>query len=72
MLKSKKPKAKDLEQIVGICVTLFNGLNGQAKEMFTNDDRAVFLAHLSTLCSHEAGIISSPVSDLIKDGENDG
>lgn len=71
MLKSKKPKPKDLEQIVGTCITLFNGLNGQAKEMFTDEDRAVFLGHLAMLCHHEERLIHSPVSDIIKGGDSD-
>lgn len=73
MLKSKKPSPKDLEHIVGICVTVFNGLNGEAKNMFVDNDRGTFLSHLATLCAYEAKLIGAPVGDLInKDGENDG
>lgn len=71
MLKSKKPKPRDLEQIIGVTMTLFNGLNSQSKEMFCPEDRTIFLSHLALLCQNEAKLIGSPISDIIKGGESD-
>lgn len=66
MFKSKKkPDKKDVEQILGICMTVFNGLNAQSKEMFQSEDRKMFLSHLALLFDQEAKLINSPVGDLI-------
>lgn len=67
----KKPDKKDVEQILGICMTVFNGLNAQSKEMFQPDDRKMFLSHLALLFDQEAKLINSPVGDLIG-GESNG
>lgn len=69
MFKSKsrnKAEGRDLETIIGIVMTVYNGINSQAKEMFIPEDRKIFLSHLAQLFEQESKLISSPVGDLIK------
>lgn len=69
MFKSKsrnKAESRDLETIIGIVMTVYNGINSQAKEMFVPEDRKIFLSHLAQLFEQEAKLINSPVGDLIK------
>lgn len=69
-MKSKKPQAKDLEHIVGVVMTVYNGINEQAKSVFIPSDRKIFLSHLASLLESEAKLINSPVGDLVG-GESD-
>lgn len=71
MFKKSKPQTKDVEQVLGIVMTVFNGINAESKEMFSPSDRKMFLSHLAALLENEAKLINSPVGDLIKGGEPD-
>lgn len=70
MFKKSKPQAKDVEQVLGIVMTVFNGINAESKEMFSPSDRKMFLSHLAALLENEAKLINSPVGDLIGGAES--
>lgn len=71
MFKSrKKIEPKELEAVIGIVMTVFNGINEQSKEVFIPSDRKIFLSHLSSLLESEADLIDSPIGELLKkDGD---
>lgn len=66
MFKSKKKQEpKELEAVIGIVMTVYNGINEQSKEVFVSDDRKIFLSHLASLLESEAKLIDSPIQYVL-------
>lgn len=66
MFKSRKEqKRRELENIIGIVMSVFNGINEQSKDVFIPEDRKIFLSHLSKLLESESRLIDSPVSEVV-------
>lgn len=69
MKSRNKVSSLDLEKVIGLVTCTFNSLNSQLKNTLDKDSRALFLSHFALLAKHEAEVLGSPISEILKDGE---